>query len=59
MALLGLGIMHDRFYPDLLEDAPDDFGAPLQLLAETLSFTDPLTGAQRSFSSRRTLQEAP
>lgn len=59
MALLGLGILHDRFYPDLLDDAPDDFDAPLQLLARHLSFTDPLTGQQRSFTSRRTLSEAP
>ncbi len=59
MALLGLGIMHDRFYPELLEDVPDDFGAPLQLLAKTLSFTDPLTGRPRSFTSRRELQEVP
>ena len=59
MALLGLGIMHDRFYPELLDDAPDDFDAPLQLLAKTLSFTDPITGEHRIFTSRRRLQEAP
>lgn len=59
MALLGLGIMHDRFYPELLDDAPDDFGSPLQLLAKTLSFTDPLSGAERTFTSRRVLREVP
>ena len=59
MALLGMGIMHDRFYPELLDDAPDDFSQPLQLLAESLSFTDPLSGAQRHFTSARTLTEAP
>lgn len=59
MALLGLGILHDRFYPVLLEDAPDDFSAPLQLLARTVAFTDPLTGQQRSFSSARRLAEFP
>lgn len=59
MALLGLGILHDRFYPELLDDAPDDFEAPLQLLAKTLSFTDPITGQPRTFTSRRRLQEAP
>lgn len=59
MALLGLGILHDRFYPVLWDDAPDDFDAPLQLLARSLSFTDPLTGQHRTFSSSRSLVEAP
>ncbi|GAA1144685.1 pseudouridine synthase [Nesterenkonia lutea] len=59
MALLGLGILNDRFYPELLDDAPDEFDRPLQLLAKTLSFRDPLNGVQRSFTSPRTLQESP
>lgn len=59
MALLGLGILHDRFYPVLFDDAPDDFDAPLQLLARSLSFTDPLTGQLRTFTSDRELVEAP
>ncbi|MGO1192363.1 MAG: pseudouridine synthase [Nesterenkonia sp.] len=59
MALLGLGIMHDRFYPQLFPDAPDNFDAPLQLLAAALSFTDPLTGRHREFRSDRRLVEAP
>ncbi|MGJ9406319.1 pseudouridine synthase [Nesterenkonia aurantiaca] len=59
MALLGLGILNDRFYPELLDDAPDEFDKPLQLLAKTLDFTDPLTRVPRSFTSSRTLQESP
>lgn len=59
MAMLGLGIMNDRFYPDLLPDAPDQFDAPLQLLAAELSFTDPLTQTPQSFRSRRALQHRP
>ncbi|WP_150460549.1 pseudouridine synthase [Nesterenkonia ebinurensis] len=59
LAMLGLGILHDRFYPELLEDAPDDFNAPLQLLARRISFIDPLSGAARSFTSTRRLVEAP
>lgn len=59
MALLGLGIMHDRFYPVLEGDGPDDFGEPLQLLAKSLSFIDPLTGEERQFTSARKLVEAP
>lgn len=59
MALLGLGILHDRFYPDLWDDAPDDFDAPLQLLAQRLEFTDPISGRIREFTSARKLVEAP
>lgn len=59
MALLGLGILHDRFYPELWEDAPDDFDAPLQLLAHSISFIDPLSGQPRHFTSERRLAEAP
>ncbi|GAB3181001.1 RluA family pseudouridine synthase [Nesterenkonia halophila] len=59
MAMLGLGILHDRFYPELLDDAEDDFDAPLQLLAHSLQFEDPLTGEPRRFTSSRSLAEAP
>ncbi|WP_120004078.1 pseudouridine synthase [Nesterenkonia muleiensis] len=59
MAMLGLGILHDRFYPELWDDSPDDFDAPLQLLAHSLSFTDPLSAAPRCFTSQRKLVEAP
>ncbi|MDO5492508.1 MAG: pseudouridine synthase [Nesterenkonia sp.] len=59
MAMLGLGILHDRFYPQLLPDAPDDFGAPLQLLARELRFTDPVTGRDRTFTSSRSLAATP
>lgn len=58
MAMLGLPILNDRFYPVLLDDAPDDFNAPLQLLAKTLSFTDPLNGQRRRFISTRRLTTA-
>ncbi|WP_309065751.1 pseudouridine synthase [Microbacterium sp.] len=59
LAALGAGILNDGFYPELLPEAPDDFGRPLQLLARELRFEDPLTGEERDFRSRRTLQEAP
>lgn len=59
MALLGLGIMHDRFYPLLWEETADDFNAPLQLLASEVSFIDPITGEHRQFASARKLIEAP
>ena len=59
LASLGLGIINDAFYPRLWDLAPDDYERPLQLLAHTISFTDPLTGQPRSFSSAQTLKEAP
>ncbi|WP_449408648.1 pseudouridine synthase [Microbacterium maritypicum] len=59
LAALGLGILHDGFYPELLPEAPDDFGRPLQLLARELEFVDPLTGADRVFTTRRALDFAP
>ncbi|MFI9003231.1 RluA family pseudouridine synthase [Streptomyces sp. NPDC053541] len=55
MDALGLPILHDPFYPVVREDGPEDFGRPLQLLARRLEFTDPLTGAERSFTSRLAL----
>jgi tRNA pseudouridine32 synthase/23S rRNA pseudouridine746 synthase len=59
LAALGAGILHDRFYPDLQPETPDDFTRPLQLLARELRFTDPLSGVERAFTTRRHLQEAP
>jgi tRNA pseudouridine32 synthase/23S rRNA pseudouridine746 synthase len=57
---LGVPILGDRFYgtgSGEPEDAPlDDWTRPLQLLAATLEFTDPVSGAPRRFTSRRTLQ---
>lgn len=59
LAALGAGILGDGFYPDLLPEAPDDFTHPLQLLARELRFTDPLTGEDRRFVTRRALSAAP
>lgn len=59
LAALGIGILGDRWYPDLLPEAPDDHSLPLQLLARELEFTDPLSGSTRRFVTRRTLDEAP
>lgn len=59
LAALGVGILGDRRYPDLMPDAPDDHSLPLQLLARELEFTDPLTGMPRRFGTRRVLGEAP
>src|SRR3546814_16605852 len=56
MAGLGAAIANDRWYPQVGNTAADDYTRPLQLLARSLAFIDPLTGAQRLFESRRTLQ---
>lgn len=52
MSALGLPILNDGYYPQDLGRARDDFSRPLQLLARTLLFTDPLTGHPRRFDSR-------
>jgi tRNA pseudouridine32 synthase/23S rRNA pseudouridine746 synthase len=59
MAALGLGILNDPFYPVLLDKAPDDHARPLQLLARSIAFTDPLTGAAAEFRSGQSLLERP
>ncbi len=59
MASQGLGILNDSFYPILHEQAPDDFTRPLQLLARSISFTDPLTREAVSYSSKLKLSAFP
>lgn len=56
MAALGAPIAHDPWYPRLLPQAPDDHAHPLQLLAQCLSFVDPVSGLRRRFESRLALQ---
>lgn len=51
MAALGAPILHDRFYPELEAQRPDDPERPLQLFAHTLAFDDPLTGEPRHFTA--------
>jgi len=55
LSSLGAPILNDTFYPVALPCKGDDFSAPLQLLARTISFEDPLTGEMRSFESERVL----
>lgn len=55
MASLGLGILGDRYYPVLQDEAPDDHARPLRLLARSIAFTDPITGRDATWTSRRTL----
>lgn len=57
MCALGMPILNDQIYPRHLSlQATDaDHDRPLQLLARSLSFTDPLTGTLRHFTSNRRL----
>ncbi|MDJ0354837.1 RluA family pseudouridine synthase [Paenarthrobacter sp. PH39-S1] len=59
MAALGLGILNDPFYPTLLPQAADDYAKPLQLLARSIAFTDPLSGRQVEYRSGRQLSAFP
>ncbi len=52
---LGVPIVGDPLYPDVLDVDVDDFTTPLQLLAHAVAFTDPVDGAERRFRSRRVL----
>ena len=58
MQAIGLPIEGDQFYPEVLRGAgdPEDFSHPLQLLARSVSFTDPVTGKTRSFASGQSLR---
>ena len=56
MSALGAAICNDPFYPEVLKDAEDDYDNPLKLLAQGLRFIDPLTGQEREFESRISLQ---
>ena len=55
LAGLGIPIVHDPFYPQVLDDKGDDVSLPLQLLARSIAFTDPLSGEARQFTSQRQL----
>jgi tRNA pseudouridine32 synthase/23S rRNA pseudouridine746 synthase len=53
MASLGLPIINDPLYPEILDVPADDFTRPLQLLARSVEFEDPMTGRPRRFVSPR------
>ncbi|MFD9304880.1 pseudouridine synthase [Streptomyces sp. NPDC060048] len=56
MNSLGLPILGDPVYPVVGDPAPDDYRRPLQLLARTLEFTDPVTGIAHRMESALTLR---
>ena len=56
MNALGVPILNDRMYPPVSPTPGDDYSLPLQLLAKSIAFTDPLTGQARRFESGFKLQ---
>ena len=59
MAALGMPILNDQMYPDHLPIAQieeDNFGKPLQLLAEYIALRDPVTGRERRIETGMRLQ---
>jgi len=59
MAALGMPIVNDTIYPTLQPDTlSPDYERPLQLLAKSLAFTDPVSGESRRFESRHCLAHA-
>jgi len=60
MQLIGATICGDRLYPDFRPPpASPDYSHPLQLLARTLAFLDPLSGQSMQFESRQMLAWPP
>lgn len=56
MNALGVPILGDPLYPVVADPVPAGvFRRPLQLLARSLEFTDPVTGAEHRFRSAREL----
>ena len=63
MNALGIAILNDQIYPQLLPEivadgddgAGPDYSRPLQLLAKSVTFKDPISGQLRQFDSARNL----
>ena len=51
MNSLGMPLVNDRLYPKLLDRCDDNFKQPLQLLAQQLAFTDPVTGIEHKITT--------
>jgi tRNA pseudouridine32 synthase / 23S rRNA pseudouridine746 synthase len=61
MAALGVPIVNDRLYPVIqpYADTGTGYSSPLQLLAKSIAFIDPITGQDRRFDSAQTLMIDP
>ena len=58
MMSLGMPLLNDSLYPTALAADEVDYNKPLQLLARSLDFCDPITGIERQFTSQLTLKHA-
>lgn len=58
MNALGIPIVNDQIYPHHFPEvtAEPDYSKPLQLLAKSLAFNDPISGQLRQFESRQRLR---
>lgn len=56
MAALGLPLRNDPLYPTVKDPQEGDYSHPLQLLARSLAFVDPVTEAPRVFESAQRLR---
>ncbi len=59
MAALGIPIRNDAFYPEVNDPPEGDYSRPLQLLAQSLAFTDPISGEARQWHSSLQLLALP
>ena len=59
MAALGLPIRWDGMYPTLTPEGSANYNHPLQLLARSIGFNDPISGEQLHFNSERVLTAGP
>jgi tRNA pseudouridine32 synthase / 23S rRNA pseudouridine746 synthase len=55
MNALGLPILNDRMYPPVEDTPADNYAQPLQLLAKSIAFDDPITKQGRTFYSNLSL----
>ncbi len=59
MMALGLPILNDGIYPQLTPEGSSDHTKPLQLLAKSLAFKDPVSGRHLTFESQLRLLPLP
>jgi len=57
MAKIGMPILNDKFYPILQPEQPLSFEQPLQLLAQSIDFIDPINQQPHHFTTKRKLGE--
>jgi tRNA pseudouridine32 synthase/23S rRNA pseudouridine746 synthase len=61
MMALGIPLEGDLFYPRVVRGTheTEDFSQPLQLLAQQVAFTDPITAQTREWTSQLSLSITP